>query len=247
MDAGPTSVADLVESSDGLVVPVSVDPVVRALLVDHQVAGTPLLPTVLQLELLVDALLDQLPASAGLRLRGIEVAAPVRFTDGKPPELSVHARPTADGAGWDARLESDQGVLHLKAHLDAADAPELPEDVRPAAVTAAPLSGTPDQVYPPLFHGPAFQVVDGFGRTADGLVAELAEGDAARSWDPRPWVLPARLVELLLQSCGVWELSETGQMMRPSRIDEGLVSRSVPQTADGPWRAFVTPRPDPVQ
>jgi Polyketide synthase dehydratase len=74
-------------------------------------------------------------------------------------------------------------------------------------------------VYPPPFHGPAFQVVAAFGRIQTGLGAVLAAGLPLLSWGAEPTVLQPRLLELLLQCCGIHELARAGRMMVPAGIE----------------------------
>lgn len=114
----------------------------------------------------------------------------------------------------------------------------------------SPLPCGPDLVYPPFFHGPAFAVVSRFGRSAAGLTAQLASGLPPLRWAAAQTVLRPRLLELLLQCCGLWELADSGQMMIPAAIErvhwrpdsltagpgEPAIARIVPRPGDGSGR-----------
>ena len=213
---------------------VVIDPVVCSYLADHTVRGTPLLPTVLQLDVLVAGTCW---GAGGLRISAIEVEDPVVFLDGGPRALEVVGRAAADGRSRHLALRSSDGCPHLRATVSPVDRGADRSPHRPSH--RPPLPGGPDLVYPPMFHGPAFQVIGRFGRDGAALVSRPAESLAR--WDIREHAggLPTHLLELVLQTCGIWELAETGRMMRPYQIDEVMVKR---QPAEG---AVVRVRPRP--
>lgn len=56
-------------------------------------------------------------------------------------------------------------------------------------------------------------------RTQTGLGAALAAGLPPLSWGHEPTVLQPRLLELLLQCCGIHEMASTGRIMVPAGIE----------------------------
>jgi hypothetical protein len=203
-----------------------IDPVACSFLADHDVGGTALLPTVVQLDLVAGATRALRRGDSALRLSRIRVEAPVRFPDRSPRTLTLVGRPSRGEQGWDVVLQGDGGVAHLRTSVGRPGR-GLGSDLEPAQ--AGDLPGTPDLVYPPLFHGPAFRVIGRFGRLGEGLAARSAPGRQPWTVPGQVSALPTRLLELVLQTCGVWELAETGRMMRPARIDEVVVP--APQTS----------------
>jgi len=202
---------------------IQIDPDEDRFLLDHMVDGSPVLPTVMQLDLVARALRaagQERPA--GLLLRDITVGPAVRFA--RPgardldllctPEPSRRSAPPA----WRCELRSPgQDTPHLVAVAGPAAGPS-PRGPAPCERPDILHCG-PDLVYPPFFHGPAFRVVGAFGRAGGGLCAALVPGLPPLRWGCGPTVLRPRLLELLLQCCGLQELAETGRMMVPAGFE----------------------------
>src|SRR5271156_4530537 len=207
---------------------IRINPRLDTFLLDHVVAGAPLLPTVLQLDLAARALLaccahQEVPATpAGIMLRDVVVGHPVRFDRPGPRELHLVSRRCAPGrAGPEAfscelRSPGEPGV-HLTALAERITTPVPP--ARSPGAWASRLPGRPDLVYPPFFHGATFAVVGRFGRSPAGLTARLAPGLPPLRWAAADTALRPRLLELLLQCCGLWELADSGRMMVPAAIE----------------------------
>jgi hypothetical protein len=206
-----------------------IDPKQHTFLLDHVVGGAPLLPTVMQLDLVarrlttMTAAQQTAPPSAGLLFRGVRVGPPVQFTGPGPYRLDLLGEPGPASGHWRSakgfELRSAMSdAPHLTAHAERVSGPA--GRLQATSGWAGDLPGGPDLIYPPFFHGPAFQVVGAFGRTGDGgLAARLAPGLAPLRWGCGPTVLRPRLLELLLQCCGLKELADTGRMMVPAAIE----------------------------
>ncbi len=229
---------------------IQINPRSDAFLLDHVVAGAPLLPTVMQLDLAVRAL----PAScayreapAGILLQDVVVGNAVRFGRPGPRELHlvsrrrapIHARPEA----FSCKLRSPgEPGTHLTAVVERTTTPVMP--ARSPGAWAGRLPCGPDLVYPPFFHGATFAVVGRFGRSAAGLTARLAPGLPPLRWAAADTVLRPRLLELLLQSCGLWELADSGRMMVPAAIEwVHWHPDSFAVDPGGPAMARIWPRP----
>jgi Polyketide synthase dehydratase len=239
---------------------IRIDPRTDTFLLDHVVAGVPLLPTVMQLDLAARAL----PACGvgpeapgGIVLRDIVVGAPVCFDRSGPRELHLVSR-------WCGPRQPEPGAVRCElrtrgepaVHLTAV-AERLLRPVRPArspearsqasrspASRTGPLPCGPDLVYPPFFHGATFAVVGTFGRSAAGMAAQLAVGLPPLRWAAARTVLRPRLLELLLQCCGLWELADSGRMMIPAAIERvHWHPDSLAAGPEGPAVACVASRP----
>jgi len=208
---------------------IEIDPEIDTFLLDHVVGGTPLLPTVMQLDLVARETVARTAAMAAgrpaaMRLRDIRLGAPVRFGGPGAQQLELECvvvLPELSGrAALHCQLRSQgQDAPHLMAVAEPADEPARQAPLPVPGVGAADLPCGPDLVYPPFFHGPAFRVVGSFGRAGAGMAATLAPGLPPLCWGSQPTVLRPRLLELLMQCCGIQELAETGRMMVPAAID----------------------------
>jgi hypothetical protein len=204
---------------------IQINPEEDTFLLDHVVDGSPVLPTVMQLDLVartLRAVEQEQEQPAGLLLRDITVGPAVRFDRPGPRDLDLLCTPEPSRGSappaWRCELRSPG---HDAPHLvvAAGHAPGSAPWARSRGEWANSLSCGPDLVYPPFFHGPAFQVVGRFGREGGGLRAALAPGLPPLSWGCGPTVLRPRLLELLLQCCGLQELAETGRMMVPAGFE----------------------------
>jgi Polyketide synthase dehydratase len=240
---------------------IKIDPEIDTFLLDHAVDGTPLLPTVMQLDLVAREMLARTAAMpdggpTAIRLRGIHVGPPLWF--GRPGRRQLELECVVAGPE-----SSAPAALHCQLRSRRQDAPHLVAVAEPADESAwrapapvpdggaAELPCGPDLVYPPFFHGPAFRVVGSFGRAGAGMAATLAPGLRPLCWGSQPTVLRPQLLELMMQCCGIQELAETGAMMVPAAIDAvhwhpGSLA-TVDEAADSELKAtaLVVPRPGP--
>ena len=243
---------------------IQINPDEDTFLLDHVVDGSPVLPTVMQLDLVARALRaaeqeqqqeqkqeqqqeQKQEQPAGLLLRDITVGPAVRFARPGPRDLDLLCTPEPSRRpappAWRCELRSPgHDAPHLVAVAGPAAGPPL--WVPAPGEWADWLSCGPDLVYPPFFHGPAFQVVGAFGREGGGLRAALAPGLPPLSWGCGPTVLRPRLLELLLQCCGLQELAETGRMMVPAGF-ESVRWHLASLTADDRTGAMAVARPRP--
>jgi len=238
---------------------IEIDPKVDTFLADHRVNGVPLLPTVMQLDLAARGLQAWTGSRAGtstpagVLLRGIRLGPPVRFDQPGPRHLDLLCTPgpavTPGHPALCCELRSPgHDAPHLTVIAERTTAP-APQTRAPAPSALAPTGWPetacgPELVYPPLFHGPAFQVVAGFGRAGTGLAANLARPLPPLRWASEPTVLRPQLLELLLQCCGIYELARTGRMMVPAGI-EAVYWHPGSLTADGGTTAMAVVRSRP--
>jgi len=228
---------------------IQIDPDLDTFLADHRVSGVPLLPTVMQLDLAARGLrawTRSRPSTgtpAGVLMRGIRLGPPVRFDQPGTRDLDLVCTPAP-------ALTPGHGALRCELRSPGQLAPHLTVIAERTAGSAPRLGLTgwtatpcgPGLVYPPFFHGPAFQVVAGFGRAGAGLAASLASALPPVTWASEPTVLRPQLLELLLQCCGIHELARTGRMMVPAGIETVHWHPGSLAAGDGSM-AMVRPRP----
>ena len=225
---------------------IQINPDEDMFLLDHVVDGSPVLPTVMQLDLVARALRAAgQERAAGLLLRDVAVGPAVRFDRPGPHELDLLCTPESSRRpappAWRCELRSPgHDAPHLVAVAEHTAGPPLWVPAPGSWADCLPCG--PDLVYPPFFHGPAFQVVSAFGRADSGLRAALAPALPPLSWGCGPTVLRPRLLELLLQCCGLQELAETGRMMVPASL-EAVHWHLASVAADDGIRALAVTRP----
>jgi len=100
------------------------------------------------------------------------------------------------------------------------------------------------------FHGPAFQVVEAAQAGQDRVVARFKADLPPITAGPAEMLLPARLIELCLQTAGVWEIGHTGALALPTAVERVVFFKACSQpgahgdpTGDEPsLYAEITPR-----
>jgi hypothetical protein len=224
---------------------IQIDPARERFLADHVVGDTPLLPTVMALDLLVRAASARRPPATSVVVHDLEVGPPILVANATPLGLQVTVdEPATSGRRLCEIVATETGAVHYRAVIESGGGRTRSVLVGPAWPTRLPVP--PDMVYPPFFHGPTFQVVGGLGQVADGVVALMADELPGLWWSSGNLQIRPRLLELFMQGCGLHAFAASGRMMIPSRIDlmtwyaAGL--RSVARAAEEPAVAHISPR-----
>jgi len=223
----------------GLVVRTTLDPAEQPFLHDHQIDGTPVLPGVLGIEGFAEVAALPLPGWRPVEIDDVEFHAPCKFYRGEPRELMITATFRPDGDQLVARCRL-VGVRHL------ANQPEpqvtthfvgtvrlAREPVGDATTHAAPPSPNghgvaADAIYGVYFHGPAFQVLERAwldrGNPVGLFAADLPTDHVPAE---RPELVSPRLIELIFQTAGVWEIGRQGRFGLPHRVDRIVLHDAV--------------------
>jgi hypothetical protein len=77
----------------------------------------------------------------------------------------------------------------------------------------------PEAIYRVYFHGPAFQVLEGAQVGAERVIGRLRRDLPPITGDGKRTLLLPHLIELCLQTAGVWEIGKTGTLALPTSID----------------------------
>jgi len=156
------------------------------ILKDHVLAGSPVLPMALMVELLGQAARQGNPGLRLVGLDGLRVLRPVRIADPAPVVRLLAAAPRPEGPLLAVPVELRLGqVLHARAEaLLAEDFPAAPSlEAGDVATTAFPVQG--EAAYHQfLFHGPGLQ---GLGRI-QGWSEKGLEATASRAPKPARWM-----------------------------------------------------------
>ena len=237
----------------GLAVETALDPSQQGFLRDHTMEGTPLLPGVMGVEAFAELALLPLPGWWVAAVEDVRFEAPFKFYRGEPRVLTLRATYERSGADLVAScrligtrelrtLSEPQVTTHFTGRVRLSRvAPDLgAAPVPPRRHPAIPA----EAIYQVLFHGPAYRVLAEehvAGREAAGLMATGLPGDHTPA--SSPFVLAPRLIELCLQTAGIWELATTGRFALPLRI-ERLVVAQPPAPPTGAVIALATARDD---
>ncbi|MBN1581389.1 MAG: SDR family NAD(P)-dependent oxidoreductase, partial [Anaerolineae bacterium] len=232
------------------------DPQQESFLYDHAIDNMPLLPGVMGVEGFAEVACLSASKLGGKAFRiasisDVRFEAPFKFYRQQPRTLTWRVMVVPEGQGLVAhvQLESTReiksGQEHTKhfygrVHLE----PTSDQETAPQTVEAPVWDGTttvkPDDIYRIYFHGPAFQVLEGVCASgAAGARQVLGKfSDSLQQIDNV--LIPPLLVELCLQTAGVWEIGKTGVMALPAAIEQVIVHRL--DLNGGPLYADMVPR-----
>jgi acyl transferase domain-containing protein len=230
------------EESDGVRVDVVVDRESHPFLVDHSIAGTPVVPVAFAVEWFSRAARAACP---GLKLAGLHDVSVLRGIslkdfDSKSTTLHVHTvREAVNGTTQlGLELRDDAGNRYYRARATmAAKLPDAPS----APSTDLGLQTWGDRtVYDGsvLFHGPDFQVIRSIDGVSDkGIAADVA-GVREAGWQS-PWCTDPLAVDGGLQLALLWSQHMLGGSSLPTAIGE---VKTYATPAEGPLRCTLTGR-----
>lgn len=213
------------------------DPSVDLGLDDHRVEGIPLLPGVLGVELMVQALNHFLEEPV-TELRDVRFQKPVKFFDDKPMAIVVEVE-RVDAAQATAKLVTQlttpKGKVITRTHFvaDAFIGERLEVNRQAPARLEMPRDPklTRSDIYSRYFHGPRFQVLADVSRMGeDGVEVEprLERPTWTASADHSDFMTRPYLREAGFQAAGLWEMAELGRMGLPSGIDTLHIGTPIP-------------------
>ncbi len=230
------------EASDGVRVDVVVDRESHPFLVDHSIAGTPVVPVAFAVEWFSRAARAACP---GLKLAGLHDVSVLRGIslkdfDSKSTALHVHTVREAVGGTTQLGLElrDDAGNRYYRARATmAAKLPAAPS----APSTDLGLQTWGDRtVYDGsvLFHGPDFQVIRSIDGVSDKGIAANVAGVREAGWQS-PWCTDPLAVDGGLQLALLWSQHMLGGSSLPTAIGE---VKTYATPAEGPLRCTLTGR-----
>ncbi len=223
--------------NDGILLEADLDPNHEPFLKDHALNGIPVLPGVMGIEGFtvaakhIASVLGS--ARAGfevVRLDDIQFLAPFKFYRNQPRRSAWKARVlrTAEGLVADVSLESDM-LLHNKAvehmrHFSGRVLLQPQVDHQDLIVAAPKWNGAytvqAADIYRLYFHGPSFQVLAGVQRSGEMVLGKLQRDLPAITSGGQTLFSTPILLELCLQTAGVWEAGLTGTLALPSSIGQ---------------------------
>lgn len=228
------------DQQNGMTFEVTLDPNQEPFLHDHALNGTPLLPGVMGIEgftVAAQHIASVLGSNDRTSLRvseleDIQFLTPFKFYRNEPRHIIWKAMPerSKDGLKVSIRLESintsrllqdQKPVLHFTGRVVL----KTTYMANQALVAAPPkwngrYTLTDDQIYKLYFHGPAFQVLEGVQKDKNGLLGKLST--KLPPFTSKPVWLDTNpvLIELCLQTAGIYEISKTGALSLPQSINK---------------------------
>ena len=239
----------------GLTVETTLDPAVQGFLRDHTMDGTPLLPGVMGIEAFAELARLPLPGWSVIAVEDMRFEVPFKFYRGAPRTLTLTATYRQQGEEMIAECcllgsrklvtqPQPQVTTHFTGRVRLSRTPVTDNRVLRAPTSKGRLIPAAD-IYTVLFHGPAYRVLAQErveGRSAVGLMASgLPDNHTPTSL---PTVMSPRLIELCLQTAGIWEMATKGRFALPLRVESVSAPRDEPERAAGSLSAVVTVRDD---
>jgi acyl transferase domain-containing protein/NAD(P)-dependent dehydrogenase (short-subunit alcohol dehydrogenase family)/acyl carrier protein len=236
---------------DGYSIETTFDPPAQPFLHDHEIEGTPVLPGVMGIEAFAEAALCFLP---DWRVEGIEeisFVAPFKFYKSEPRLLRIESQihPHGERLLADCRLIGYRSLPNLKepqatTHFTGRVRLMKQAVQMPAARMFVAPAGTcieAADIYRLYFHGPAYRVLAKAWWDGKHVIGLMAKGLPPNHHPPKlETIVPPRLIELCLQTAGVWELGLQGRMGLPRYIHQFSLFQT-PNVAHDRLYAVVTP------
>ncbi|HEY3449175.1 MAG TPA: SDR family NAD(P)-dependent oxidoreductase [Myxococcales bacterium] len=236
----------------GLAIETVLDPVAEPFLHDHEIDGVPVLPGVMGLEGFAEVAQLVAPDHRVESIEAIRFEAPMKYyrrqarpavfrcvlrregPDRLIAEINLTSQRTlASGETSESRHFTGRVILTRQA------AAQVQTDV-PSPNGHHPVSN--DAIYRIYFHGPAYQVLDGVELCNHSVRSRFRVNLPPALARQSPTVMAPRVIELVLQTAGVYEIARTGRLALPAGI-ERIVSHATP-SEDAQLFAEVFPKTD---
>jgi hypothetical protein len=170
-------------------------------------------------------------------IEDIDFYAPVKFYRNKPRKITWRASvsPGDKGLITDVVLESVRELktgTQLTKHFAGRVVLKETEDGsgEPPTAQAPVWNGSdtldPEAIYRVYFHGPAFQVLEGVQSDGKRVIGKFQLDLPPMTGQPKDTLVAPLLIELCLQTAGVWEIGRTGVLALPTAIDRVIVHRT---------------------
>ncbi len=209
-------------------------------LADHQVRGNVVIPVVFVLDAVLRAVRGLANADAPV-IRDFRVLSGVTFPAGEQHALTIEV--VADGAAYAVSIRDAGGRTRYSARVESGSATDLPVSVSAAGDRAWPF-GVADAYAGPLFHGPAFQVIDqltAFG-AAGGSALLKVKGEAG--WTGGAWSTDPAALDGALQLGILWASAQGMPLVLPVSVGRAVFTAPFPAEGEVQCRLAAFPLGD---
>lgn len=207
------------------------DPTIQPFLLDHRIDGTPVLPGVMGVETFAEAAVSILPEWRVDSIDDIEFSSPFKFYRNEPRKVSINVRfkmnngqlrvaCSLNGIRMLPGKSESQVTSHFTGNVLLTNS--LRQQKPPVRKVVVPVEPVVEakSIYQIYFHGPAYQVIGKAWRDGETMVARIADLLPPNHVPTdRPTVLDPRVLELCLQTAGLWELTVHSRLGLPRHID----------------------------
>jgi acyl transferase domain-containing protein len=236
----------------GLVVETTLDPKAQAFLFDHRIEGTPVLPGVMGIEAFAELATLALPGYAVRAIEDVRFDAPFKLYRDEPRAITLAAALVREGDEIvaDCTLSGTRAIAgraepQVTTHFAGRVRLSRAAPDRASAAAPEPGAGAPkeaEEIYRFYFHGPAYRVLSAVWSDAAGAIGRMAEAlPPNHAPASAPLVIEPRSVELIFQTAGIWEMTKSGRLALPQRVDR--LEILAPPAGAARW-ARVRPRED---
>ena len=225
------------DMNKGLTLEAELDPKTQPFLYDHTLNGTPVLPGVMGIEgfsVAAKHIGSVLTSNKGRLevgwLEDIQFLAAFKFYHNEPRRVTWVARAMRESLGLVVyvSLESsralktglDEHIQHFsgKVYMKPQET-EGQETNTETPVWNGSYTVKAEDIYRLYFHGPAFQVLEGVQRSGAMVIGKMNKKLPSILSTEHTLLSTPTLVELCLQTAGIWELGKTGTMALPRSIE----------------------------
>ena len=166
----------------GMALHIGLDPERHPELSDHAVDGPPVVPVVMVLNWMVDALRGLLPGHEVLAIENLRVKRGISVEQWPDAGVALEVQATPVSDGFELHLRDRDGLIRYSATGRAL--PALPS--APSRAEGLPPSSEPRPYGGVLFHGPRFQALSPLeARGKDGAQGQLMDAEGL-GWVPNP-------------------------------------------------------------
>ncbi|MBP6802786.1 MAG: SDR family NAD(P)-dependent oxidoreductase [Chloroflexi bacterium] len=222
----------------------TLDPKAQPFLYDHAMEGTPLLPGVMGTETFAQLAALLAPGYHVAAVEQEEFSSPFKFYRLEAQTLWLTAVLTPARGGsliahtelWSRRdlgKAGQQEKRHFTANVRLTPTPLGKPDLSLTPPPANEMDITAEAIYNIYFHGPAYQVLERV-KVAGSQAIGLMTADLPPNTQPAEAaaLMAPRLIELVFQTAGVWQIRTHGEMALPAAIHSVTTFRQ-PEAAHG--------------
>ncbi|MBN1373363.1 MAG: SDR family oxidoreductase [Anaerolineaceae bacterium] len=226
-----------VDLQTGVLLEAELDPQAEPFLKDHAMNGIPLLPGVMGIEgfsvaarHIASVLASERGSFLVTGLEDIQFLAPFKFYRDQKRQITWKAQGVREASGLVvyvtlestsvSKVKKDEKLLHFsgKVNLCPVGVGLSVSKVKPPHWNGGRTISAED-IYKLYFHGPAFQVLEGV-QMVDGRVLGKLQANLPPIMNGESSPITPVLIELCLQTAGVWEIGRTGALALPQSIRE---------------------------
>ena len=224
-----------VDLQAGVLLEAELDPRAEPFLKDHAMNGIPLLPGVMGIEgfsvaarHIASVLASERGSFLVTGLEDIQFLAPFKFYRDQKRQITWKAQGVREASGLVvyvtlestsvSKVKKDEKLLHFsgKVNLCPVGVGLSVSKVKPPHWNGGRTISAED-IYKLYFHGPAFQVLEGV-QMVDGRVLGKLRSNLPPIMTGENSPITPVLIELCLQTAGVWEIGRTGALALPQSI-----------------------------